>query len=323
MARLRSALYAAVCLTTSIVVAPALAQDAPVTLRLAHWLPPAHPLYPAFEAWGASLKAATNGSITITQFPSEQLGKAFDGYDLARDGIADISLANPGYQPGRFPLSAASELPFTISDGKRGTTAVDEWYRKYAAKEMKDVHFCVAFMRANAYFQSRSKPIVTPADVKGARIRPSDGTIANLVTLLGGTNVFPWGSTILFGIDKVLKYHLDMPTEMGFFTLVINQAKYDGLSANQRKALDAHCTTDWANKINDPWVDFEEAGLAKIAAEPGHEVIKPKPEQVQAWKDAAKPLTEQWAKETAKAGFDSTTALNELNAALAAHNAKF
>ena len=49
MARLRSALYAAVCLTTSIVVAPALAQDAPVTLRLAHWLPPAHPLYPALH----------------------------------------------------------------------------------------------------------------------------------------------------------------------------------------------------------------------------------------------------------------------------------
>ena len=343
MSRLRSALFVAACLSAPSCAMPALAQDAPVTLRLAHWLPPAHPLYPAFEAWGASLKAATNGSITITQFPSEQLGKAFDGYDLARDGIADISLANPGYQPGRFPLSAASELPFTISDGKRGTTAVDEWYRKYAAKEMKDVHFCVAFMRANAYFQSRSKPIVTPADVKGARVRPSDGTIANLVTLLGGTNVqasapasrdilergvadatvFPWGSTILFGIDKVLKYHLDMPTEMGFFTLVINQAKYDALSANQRKALDAHCTTEWANKINDPWVDFEEAGLAKIAAEPGHEIIKPKPDQVQAWKDAAKPLTEQWAKETAKAGFDATTALNELNAALAAHNAKF
>ena len=254
-----------------------------------------------------------------------------------------MSLANPGYQPGRFPLSAAAELPFTISDGKGGTTAVDEWYRKYAAKEMKDVYFCVAFLRANAYFQSTKKPIVSPDDVKGMRIRPSDGTIANLVTLLGGTNVqasapgsrdilergvadatvFPWGSTVLFGIDKVVKYHLNMPTEMGFFNLVINKGKYDSLSPNQKKIIDAHCTTEWANKINDPWVDFEEAGLPKLAALPGHEVLKPNAQQVQAWKDAAKPLTAQWAAETKKEGFDPDAALAELNTALTRHNAKF
>ena len=333
----------ALCVAASLLAAPVLAQEKPVTLRLAHWLPPAHPLYASFEAWGASLKADSNGSITVTQFPSEQLGKAFDGYDLGRDGIADVSLANPGYQPGRFPLSAAAELPFTISDGKGGTTAVDEWYRKYAAKEMKDVYFCVAFLRANAYFQSTKKPIVSPDDVKGMRIRPSDGTIANLVTLLGGTNVqasapgsrdilergvadatvFPWGSTVLFGIDKVVKYHLNMPTEMGFFNLVINKGKYDSLSPNQKKIIDAHCTTEWANKINDPWVDFEEAGLPKLAALPGHEVLKPNAQQIQAWKDAAKPLTAQWAAETKKEGFDPDAALAELNTALTRHNAKF
>ena len=333
----------AIALALGFAAAPALAQDAPVTLRLAHWLPQAHPLYATFDAWGGALKAASNGSITVQQYPSEQLGKAFDGYDLARDGIADISLANPGYQPGRFPVSAAAELPFTISDGKRGTTAVDAWYREFAGREMKDVYVCVSFLRTNAYFQSTTKPIVTPADVKGLRVRPSDGTIASLVTLLGGTNVqasapasrdilergvadatvFPWGSTILFGIDKVVKYHLDMPTEMGFFTLVINKAKYDRLSAGQRKIVDAHCNSEWANRINDPWVDFEESGLPKIAAQPGHEVIKPTAAQVDQWRAAARPLTEQWSKDATKAGFDAGKALDALNASLTRHNAKF
>ncbi len=334
---------AALCVAACLVAAPAFAQDAPVTLRVSHWLPPAHPQHIALVKWADSLMAASNGSITVTIFPSEQLGKAFDEYDIARDGVADVAEVNPGYQPGRFPLSSAAELPFTISDGKRGSVAVDEWYRKYAEKEMKDVHFCMAFLRTNAYFQSTKKPIVVPADIKGMRVRPSDGTIASLVTLLGGTNVqasapasrdvlergvadatvFPWGSTILFGIDKVLKYHLDMPTEMGFFSLVFNKAKYDSLSANQRKAVDAHCSNDWVGKLNDGWVEFEENGLPKIAAEPGHEVIKPTAEQVQLWKDAAKPLTAQWAAETKKAGFDADAALAELNASLTKHNAKF
>lgn len=323
-------------------LAPAFAQDAPVQLRLAHFVPPAHPLQATFEAWGKSLNAASGGSISLTVFPSEQLGKAFDGYDLARDGVADLSLVNPGYQPGRFPLSSAAELPFTISDGKRGNSAVDAWYRAYAPREMKDVHVCVSFLRTNAYFQSVSKPIVVPADVKGMRIRPSDGTIAALVTLLGGTNVqasapasrdvlergvadatvFPWGSTLLFGIDKVVKHHLDMPTEMGFFVLAMNKGKYERMSAGQKKAIDAHCNTEWANRIADPWTNFEEAGLEKIAAQPGHVVTKPTAAQVDLWRAAAKPLVEQWHKDAAKAGFDTTKALDDLNASLAKYNAK-
>src|SRR6266852_7185774 len=45
-------------------------------------------------------------------YPAQQLGKAFDHYDMARDGIADVTYVNPGYQPGRFPIIAAGELPF-------------------------------------------------------------------------------------------------------------------------------------------------------------------------------------------------------------------
>ena len=34
---------------------------------------------------------------------------------MARDGIADFTYVNPGYQPGRFPIIAAGELPFLMS----------------------------------------------------------------------------------------------------------------------------------------------------------------------------------------------------------------
>ena len=47
-------------------------------------------------------------------FPAQQLGKAPDHYDMARDGIADLTWVNPGYQAGRFPIFAAGELPFLI-----------------------------------------------------------------------------------------------------------------------------------------------------------------------------------------------------------------
>ena len=123
-----------------------LAQDKTFELKLSHWVPPSHPLQKALEEWGASVEKDSGGTIKYKVYPAQQLGKAFDHYDMARDGIADLTYINPGYQPGRFPIIAAGELPFLMSNAKGGSVALDAWYRKYAAKEMKDVKFCLAFV---------------------------------------------------------------------------------------------------------------------------------------------------------------------------------
>ena len=143
---------------------PAAAQDKPVELRFSIWAPPAHPLVPSTKAWAEDIAKESNGSIKVTIFPSEQLGKAFDHYDMARDGIADITYVNPGYQPGRFPVIAAGQLPFMFADAKKGTAALDAWYRKYAGQEMKDTHFCFAFMHDPGAYHGRKK-VVVPGDI--------------------------------------------------------------------------------------------------------------------------------------------------------------
>src|SRR6201993_1893259 len=119
-------------------VSPAMAQEKTFELKLSHWVPASHPLQKALEDWGAAVEKASGGTIKYKVFPAQQLGKAFDHYDMARDGIADIAYVNPGYQPGRFPIAAAGQLPFVFSDGKKGTLALNEWYHKYAPTEMKD-----------------------------------------------------------------------------------------------------------------------------------------------------------------------------------------
>ena len=101
----------------------AMAQDKPVDLKISIWLPPAHPLVPATKEWAADIEKQSGGTIKTAIFPSEQLGKAFDHYDMARDGIADMTYVNPGYQPGRFPIIAVGQIPFTFADAKKGTAA--------------------------------------------------------------------------------------------------------------------------------------------------------------------------------------------------------
>src|SRR5690242_8843438 len=295
--------------------AGAQAQDKTVQLKLSSWVPPAHPLNPALQAWSQDIEKASGGTVKSTLFPSEQLGKAMDHYDMARDGIADFAYVNPGYQPGRFPIIAAGELPFLFANATGGSAALDAWYRKYAAAEMKDVHFCFAFVLDPLTFHSRNKKIVLPEDIKGTKLRPADATIGSFVTMLGGTNVqasapearevlergvadaitFPWRSLLLFGIDKVVKYDMDMPFATTTFVWVMNKAKYDGMSAAQKAVMDSHCTTEWAEKVASPWADWERAGRDMVAAEAGHDVYKLTPDQVAAWRKAAEPLKAKWA----------------------------
>ena len=111
-------------------VGTASAQDKPVHLKIAHWVPPAHAIHKAMEEWGASIQKATNGTVTYTVFPSQQLGKAFDHYDMVRDGIADVVFINPGYQPGRFPIIDAVNLPEPQWTG--GLAALFHRFERYA-----------------------------------------------------------------------------------------------------------------------------------------------------------------------------------------------
>ena len=321
----------------------AFAQDKTFELKFSHWVPPSHPLQKALEEWGASVEKASGGTIKYKVYPAQQLGKAFDHYDMARDGIADLTYINPGYQPGRFPIISAGELPFLMTTAKGGTQALDAWYRKYADKEMKDVKFCLAFLHDPGAFHSRAKKILVPGDIKGMKIRPAHATMATFVTMLGGTNVqasapevrdiiekgvadavtFPWGSVPLFGIDKVTKYHLDMPLYVTTFAFVFNKAKYNEMSAAQKKVIDNHCTPEWALKVAAPWADFEHAGIAKIKAEAGHEVYEPSAAQVAEWKKAAEPLAQTWANNVKKAGGDPDAIMKELKGELAKFKAAY
>jgi TRAP-type C4-dicarboxylate transport system substrate-binding protein len=321
----------------------ALTQDKTFELKLSHWVPPSHPLQKALEDWGASVEKDSGGTIKYKVYPAQQLGKAFDHYDMARDGIADLTYLNPGYQPGRFPIIGAGELPFLMTNAKGGTQALDAWYRKYAAQEMKDVKFCLAFVHDPGAFHSRSKKIVAPEDIKGMKIRPAHATMATFVTQLGGTNVqasapevrdilekgvadavtFPWGSVPLFGIDKVTKYHLDMPLYVTTFAFVFNKDKYNQMSAAQKRVIDDHCTPEWALKVASPWADFEHAGIAKIKAEAGHEVYEPTPAQIAEWKKAAQPLEEKWAEGVKKTGADPAVVMKELKAQLSKEGAGY
>jgi TRAP-type C4-dicarboxylate transport system substrate-binding protein len=310
-----------------------------IELKLSHFLPSSHSLHKAMEDWGESISRASNGSIRYKIFPAQQLGKAFDQYDMARDRIADVSLVVPGYQPGRFPIIAAGELPFMISAAEGGSRALDAWYRTYAGNEMRDVEFCLAFVHHPGGFHANHK-IIVPDDVRGLKVRPANATVASFVALLGGTNVqasapevhdvlergvaeavtFPLGTAIFYSIDRILTYHMDAPLYTTVFTFVINRATYEAMSLAERQVIGEHGTTDWAARVASPFDKFERTGATKLRVE-SKGVYELTPEQLALWKKAAEPLRQRWGEAVRKIGVDPDAAMSDLLNQLRRQNA--
>ena len=103
-------------------------------------------LQKAIEDWGDDVKKESDGTITYKIFPAQQLGKAFDHYDMARDGIADSPTSIPAISPAASRSSRPASCRFSSATPRAAIGAIDDWYRKYAATEMKDVHYCFSFV---------------------------------------------------------------------------------------------------------------------------------------------------------------------------------
>lgn len=324
---------AAMCMS----VAGAQAQD--VSLRFAHWLPPQHAVpQTGMKEWMESITDASGGSITFEVFPAQQLGAAPDHYDMTRDGITDIGYVNPGYNAGRFPIFELVGVPFLANDGLNASKAIHEWYLDYADKEMSDVYFCLVNPHEPGRFHGKNE-IKVPADVKGLSVRPAHSTMARFVNSLGGSSVqvpapeareaiargtadavtFPYEAMKIFKIGEETKFHNDMPLYLSAQVILFNKATYDGLSADQKKVIDDHCTPEWSKRFSAGWTDYDTNVRQEILNDPEHTVYTPTAEEIALWREAAVPTMEAWKADVKNAGYDPDAVLEGMRSALDAN----
>ncbi|MBR9762281.1 MAG: TRAP transporter substrate-binding protein [Rhodobacteraceae bacterium] len=329
---MKKTLLAAVA--TTALTAPFGASAQEVSLAFSHWLPPVHSLQSTgFEPWIESISEASEGRIGIDIYPAQQLGAAPDHYDMARDGIADITFINPGYQAGRFPIIAAAELPFLVSNGTTASKALHEWYMDYAEQEMPDVKVCLVHLHDPGMLHGTAGPLVAPSDLEGKNVRPPQATIAKMIATAGGSTVqvpvpemreilssgavditaSPWNSLILFGVDDVVTHHLDVPLYSVAFVYAINKGVYEGLSDENRAVIDDHCTPEWSQKIATGWAEVEAGSRADFEGREGHTFYTPDDAQMADWRALSDTIRAGWAEDAAAAGLeDPQAALQEL-----------
>lgn len=219
--------------------------------------PPA-PTFPCvqMERWAKEVEKRTKGAVKVQTFPGGTLLPAKNIFDGVIAGTADIGNFAMSYQPGRFIISEAVDLPLGFSSARSASLTLLDLIEKYKAKEFADVKILTLFTCPPANIMTR-EPVKTLADLKGKELRVA-GTQADIIKLLGGIPVAMPQSDTPEALQKgVVKGHvssMEVLKDFNYaaytanatianlwvvsFGVVMNKAKWAALPEDVKKLFD-------------------------------------------------------------------------------------
>lgn len=264
--------------------------QAETTLRMSHFWPSGSPINEnIYEAWAEKVEKDSDGTLQVENYPSQTLTQADKTYDAVADGIADIGITVQGYTSGRFPLSQIVELPGVATSAQQGACVLQTLYDDGLLDgEYDDTHVLFLFSTGPGYIHTRETDVTEPSDLEGLRIRRPTDVVGNMLKSMGAEPVgmpapeiytamqrgvvdgvtLPWEGMTSFRLNELATYHTQVPFYTLIFVATMNQSTYDGLSQQQRKAIDANSGMKWAEKAGMVMDDVDEAS-GKEAEEAG------------------------------------------------------
>ncbi|MCX5802276.1 MAG: TRAP transporter substrate-binding protein [Proteobacteria bacterium] len=248
--------------------------QATITLKYANF-PPA-PTFPCvqMERWAKEVEKRTNGKVKVQTFPGGTLLPAKSIFDGVISGQADIGNFAMSYQPGRFPISEAIDLPVGFSSAKAASLALLDLVEKYNAKEFEKVKILTMFTCPPANIMTKT-PVKSLKDLKGMELRVG-GTQADIIKNLGGIPVAMPQSDTPEAIQKgVVKGHvssMEVLKDFNYaaytpnvtianlwvvtFAVVMNKDKWNSLPADVKKLFNdmKREQAEWTGKYVDDHV---------------------------------------------------------------------
>ncbi|MDZ7590115.1 MAG: TRAP transporter substrate-binding protein [Rubrivivax sp.] len=333
MSPVRPLVLAAACLL-------ALPASAQTVFTVSSWLPPSHTLSETQKEWCTQLEQKTAGKARCNILP-RGVAAAPATFDAVRNGLADLSYTVHGYTPGRFVTTQMAELPFLGDTAEPVSVALQRVYARTPAmaEEHKGVKVLAVFTHGPGIVFNTRRSITRAEDLTGLKWRVGGGMVNEISKALGmnvtlkpapesyellssgvmdGT-LFPAESVESFKIDKVIKYGTRFPGGLynTSFVFMMNQAKYDALPADVKKAVDELSGETAARMFGRGWDKVDRRGLAFMQANNVQMTIADAA-FVKTVGDKVAPLVDTWAKAAEAKGMkDSKKALADFRAEIA------
>ena len=322
-----AALIATAFVTVALVAPVAHAQK---TLKYAHFQPAKddQPKHVAALAFKEHVEKATNGSIKVEIYPAGQFGKDQPTMEGVKLGTLELAVAHDGAIATVHKQIGVLGIPFLYESHEHAWRVYDsKWKDDFSADMVKKTGIRMLGVADNGvrHFTNSQKPIQSPADMKGMKIRIQPSPVfKTLVESLGASaSAIPWAElpTALQqkvvdgqenGVTNILAaslyQHQKYATLDGhvwsIHAYVINERFYQGLTPTEKKAVDEGVQK--AVAIHRKMTSDQDRNARQILEKVGMQVYTPTAAQIAEFRKLAQPPVKQWAeKEIGKDYVDS------------------
>lgn len=317
--------FAAFCLVS------ATGRAASITLKYANF-PPAS-TFPCvqMERWAKEVEKRTGGKVKVQTFPGGTLLPAKNIVDGVVSGMADIGNFAMSYQPGRFPVSEAIDLPVGFKNARAASMALFDLVEKYQPKEFAKVKVITVFTCPPADFMTRM-PVRSLKELKGMELRTS-GTGTDVLKRIGAIpigmpqseapeaiqkgivkgNVSSMEILKDFNFSAYLPYATEANLFVVSFAVVMNKDRWNSLPDDVKKVIDglAREQAEWTGAYVDNHV---KESLEWSQKKYGHQVIRLSAADQNEITRLTKPMIDDYVKRATSQGLAGAQIMKDIYA---------
>ncbi len=281
------------------------------------------------EPWVKQVEENSGGRVKIEIFPAMTLGGTPpELVQQARDGVVDLIWTVNGYTPGQFPRTEVFELPGVyLNDIKAANLAMYDMFEDHLSEDYKGLEVMWLHVHAGQALMTVDKEVRSPADMEGMKIRIPSRTGAWVIEALGASplampvpevpsalskkvvdaTLLPWEIIPPLQLQNQIDYFIEGADETRFgtttFQVSMNQARWDGLPDDIKKAFSDASGRDWWGTVADVWRGGDDFGI-KMATDAGKTHITLTEAETQAFLDVLTPVQQRWIEEVNGKGLD-------------------
>lgn len=302
------------------------------TLTMSSWVPPTHFVHTDFLVpFTEKVAEVTEGRVNVVILPAP-LASPPQHWELARNGVADITWGNFTYEPERFVSMWFAEFPNAGTNAEAQSRALWQTYEAHLADNaaFDGVKMLAVGMFGGGQLHHGSEAVISPEDLQNQKFRMGGPIQEQLLTSLGAVPVaapatkayemlesgvidgslHTMESVVNFRLEDSLGYHTVFPN--GFydatFFVIMNGAKWDGLSDEDKAAIEGiigeELSAEWGRNF-----DVQNPAAVESLAASGHEIVEASPELIAAVDTIYDTMVADWVEAAKTAGVEDPQAM--------------
>ncbi|MBN2183626.1 MAG: TRAP transporter substrate-binding protein [Sedimentisphaerales bacterium] len=166
-------------------------------IKMGHALDTEHPVHKAMLFMADKLKEKSGGKVVLEIYPGEQLGSEREMIEQAQMGLLDMTKVSTSPLESFIPSMSVFSVPYLFRNSEHLWKVLDGHVGKklLQAGEEKGLKGLCYFDAGSRSFYTKEKPILTPADLEGMKIRVQESnTSMQMIRELGASPTpIAWG----------------------------------------------------------------------------------------------------------------------------------